>query len=124
MQTKKRQNKHLLTAAVGIASVSYVGALTGCADVDPEQDGADLPQEDDSDPDLAQASQALVVGTTATAVILKPLPASGNLMGPDTPTLPGGGVIIRYPIPVGNLMVVPLDKLQVADLAAIGVGAP
>jgi hypothetical protein len=133
----KRKGRQLLVAAVGIASVSYVGTIQGCADVDSSEEpneGALIADEEAGE--LGESQQALSVGTavlnnqaairaTDLSAILKRggLPGSGNLMpgpgGVDIGGIGGGGVIIKVPIPVGNLMATPIGDEVAIDPAAL-----
>lgn len=137
IRQNKRKGRQLLVAAVGIASVSYVGTIQGCADVDSSEEsteGALVAHEEASE--LGESEQALSVGTatlnnqaairaTDLSAILKRggLPGSGNLMpgpgGADIGGVGGGGVIIKVPIPVGNLMVTPVEDQVAIDPAAL-----
>jgi hypothetical protein len=121
IRQNKRKGRPLLIAAVGLASVSYVGTLEGCADIDPageQSEGLDKVVDDVAE-GVSQSQQALSVSNAAiNQAIFKPrLPPSGNLMpGPaGTAIGGGGGVIIKVPIPVGNLMapVEPIDPVAV-----------
>jgi hypothetical protein len=129
IRQNKRKGRQLLVAAVGIASVSYVGTIQGCADVDSsdaQNDGAESASESAPE-DVAQSQQALTISNTAintsvNAALLKRLPPSGNLMpGPAVTTAIGGisGAVIKVPIPVGNLMVTPVDEIKAVDVAAL-----
>lgn len=133
----KRKGRQLLVAAVGIASVSYVGTIQGCADTGPEEElGEGSLAAEQAPEDVAGSSQALNAtqavdsrAISAQAAISNKifkwggLPGSGNLMptpgGTTTGGIPGGGVIvIDGPIPVGNLMVTPVDQVAI-DQATI-----
>ena len=136
----KRRGRQLLVAAVGIASVSYVGAIQGCADTGPEEELGEGLLIAEDDPEVAGSQQALTVKQTLNAQavsaqsiaaqILKRggMPSSGNLMptpgGTDPGGLPaggfpGGGVIVIDDIPpVGNLMATPIDQVAI-DPAAL-----
>jgi hypothetical protein len=123
----KRPGRQLLVAAIGIASVSYVGALNGCADVEPgDEEGVGAAQAAEGEGDLAETQQALTVHTDLSATQYKPLQPSGNLMpGPDLGThidITVKPVVIKVPIPVGNLMapVEPGPAIQL-DTAALAV---
>lgn len=136
IRQNKGKGRQLLVAAVGIASVSYVGTIQGCADVDSSEEaneGALVANEEAGE--IGEAQQALKVGTavlsnqaairaTDLSAILKRggLPGSGNLMpgpgGIDTGG-GGGGVIIKVPIPVGNLMVTPVGDQVAIDLVTL-----
>lgn len=121
---RKRVSKKLLVAALGVATVSYMGS-TGCApDSDtgePELGDNSAPYDDETAPEIGSAQQNLnvtAVGTAQSAAIVntpikvyKPkIPGSGNLMPP-----PGDIVIIDSkdgpvfdPLPgSGNLMAPP-----------------
>lgn len=134
----KRKGRQLLVAAVGIASVSYVGTIQGCAGGDPseEQNEGALASEDEL-ADIADSEQALTVSNqlvnanqavTANQQLINKfkwggLPGSGNLMpgpgGVDIGGGGGGGVIIKVPIPVGNLMVTPIEDQVAIDQATL-----
>jgi hypothetical protein len=125
---KKRKGRQLLVAAVGIASVSYVGTLQGCADVDPSDEGTEgsPSAEVSSSEDVGQSQQALTssaaAATSVSATLYRPLPPSGNLMpGPVLDPKIVGPIVIKVPIPVGNLMVVPVDQLTAPEAVQAGV---
>lgn len=119
-----------MVAAVGIASVSYVGTIQGCAGDDPSEESPEgaLQAENETE-GLAESQQALSldrqVATQASAATVQVsaavlkyggIPGSGNLMAPDGPG-GGGGVIIKVPLPVGNLMVSPVgDPIVGAEI--------
>lgn len=134
----KRKGRQLLVAAVGIASVSYVATIQGCADTGPEEELGDGPfvAEDGAD-EIAASQQALTVAnqsldsravsaqSTIVSEIYKGggMPSSGNLMPTPGGTYPGGvpgGVIVIEDLrPVGNLMATPeLDRVAI-DPAAL-----
>jgi hypothetical protein len=107
MQTssqRKRAGKRLLVAAIGVATVSFVGAQSGCA---PDTDDLDARDEtsapyDDEGAAPSVSDQSL----TSSAARLK-LPQSGNLLPP--PGIDPGTVVLPpkgFP-PSGNLMAPP-----------------
>ncbi len=136
----KRKGRQLLVAAVGIASVSYVGTIQGCADTGPEEELGEGQLVADEAPEIGEAQQALaakqavdaraVSAQSIAAQILKRggMPSSGNLMptpggtdpgGLPAGSFPGGGVIVIDDIPpVGNLMATPIDQVAI-DPAAL-----
>ena len=72
-------------AAIGVASVSYVGVQSGCApDSDVSEDGPSksaAPGEDDNvTPDVAE--NALTISATQAEALRRPLSTSGNLVPP------------------------------------------
>jgi hypothetical protein len=110
---RKRARKHLLVAAMGVATVSYVSTQSGCA---PGGDGLDEDPSasapyDDEQPSIGVAEQALgnaIANPTGAAQIAKNpikivLPPVGNLMAPPVGNL-------MAPPPVGNLMAPPIVK--------------
>ena len=104
-----------MVAAVGIASVSYVGSIQGCAGDDPGEESADgVIQAENEEDGLAESQQALTldreIATQAIPKVIKygGLPGSGNLMAPDGNIGGGSGGGIKVPLPVGNLMVSPV----------------
>lgn len=99
--TRKRTHKQLLLAAVGVATVSFVGAQGGCAASTDEGSEDDAPYDDEED----QADSP--VGSTEQA--LTPNPEADILVRDHNLQL----VRFRWPIPVGNLMVTPIDRLDV-----------
>lgn len=114
VQAKKRKGRPLLVAAVGIASVSYLGTIQGCADVEPTDEEAQTVASDEPE-DVAQTQQALTVKPVDSAILInKRLPPVGNLMpGPGGIDIGGGGGgVIVVPIPVGNLMVTPVTPID------------
>lgn len=136
IRQNKRKGRQLLVAAVGIASVSYVGTIQGCADTGPEeQQGEDALVADQDPEELGESAQSLNATlqavdaralSTQSALYEKifkygGLPGSGNLMptpgGTDPGGIPGGRVIIDVPIPVGNLMVTPVDQVAIDEAA-------
>jgi hypothetical protein len=132
----KRKGRQLLVAAVGIASVSYVGTIQGCADTGPEEELGEGSLVAEDVPEVAESQQALVVSHQAidaravsaqsiAVQILKRggMPSSGNLMptpgGTDPGGLPGGVIVIDDIPPVGNLMATPeIDQVAI-DPAAL-----
>ena len=115
----KHTGRRLLVAAVGIASVSFVGSIQACAGDDPSaEDGeGSLVAEDDAE-GLDDSQQALTIGsqTTLGTKLIKygGIPGSGNLMAPGGGDVGGGGGgVITVDPPVGNLMVTPVDDIAV-----------
>jgi hypothetical protein len=114
----KHTGRRLLVAAVGIASVSFVGSIQACAGDDPSaEDGeGSLVAEDDAE-GLDDSQQALTISQTATlgTKLIKygGIPGSGNLMAPGGGDVGGGGGVITIDPPVGNLMGTPVDDIAV-----------
>ena len=115
VKRSKQRGRRLLVAAVGLASVSYVGTLQGCAGDDLAEESPDgvLAAENEED-GLGESQQALTldpqVATQVSSKLLKygGIPGSGNLMAPDGNIGGGSGGGIKVPLPVGNLMVSPV----------------
>jgi hypothetical protein len=120
---RKRASKHLLVAAMGVATVSYVSTQSGCApdtDVADEDPSNGAPYDDEA-PVIDSAEQALSVSASAASatniqVLTAPkivLPPVGNLMAPPVGNLMAPPVvkppIVVVPVlpPVGNLMAPP-----------------
>jgi hypothetical protein len=119
VERNKQRGRRLLVAAVGLASVSYVGTIQGCAGDDPAEESAEGALEAENAAEgLAESQQALtldqqVASQSASqlgAKLIKygGLPGSGNLMAPDGNIGGGAGGGIKVPLPVGNLMVSPV----------------
>lgn len=116
---RKRASKHLLVAAMGVATVSYVSTQSGCApdtDMSEDEQAASSAPYDDEGP--AVSEQALSIGTglsQGTTIVVGPkivLPPVGNLMAPPVgnlmaPPIVKPPVVIVLP-PVGNLMPPPV----------------
>ena len=115
----KHAGRRLLVAAVGIATVSFVGSIQACAGEDPSEEGSEGALAADDDPEgLADSEQALTFTPRVSTQIGKVLkyggiPGSGNLMAPDDGTGGIGGGGIKIDPPVGNLMVTPVDEIAV-----------
>lgn len=129
---RKRAGRPLLVAAIGVATVSYVGTQSGCADTaTPEDEQSTAPYDDE--PALGVSQQGLSIATSAAQaaqrsaangalrgdITIKPdkvFPPSGNLMPPpgDGPVVGpvGGGVFEPIPFPPGNLMAPPIEELE------------
>jgi hypothetical protein len=107
-QQRKRAGKRLLAAAIGVASVSYVGTQSGCApDASDEELGTSAAAEDDSvTPDVAE--NALIKAPELE--LQRALPTSGNLVPPQniSQIAISRDAVIAVPIkvfpPSGNLM--------------------
>lgn len=112
----KRTRAHLLVAAIGVATVSYVGA-SGCApDTDADEaeheEATSEPSEETSDGQLGSTREGLSVSpaleTTALQRITIPLP-TGNLVPPPPYEVDLGSVVVKNPFPPsGNLMAPPV----------------
>jgi len=150
MQTssqRKRAGKRLLVAAIGVATVSFVGAESGCA---PDVDDVDAPDEssapyDDEGATPSVSDQSLTLsngrlsipqsgnllpppGSGSGTVVIPPkgFPPSGNLMAPPGVYEPP---IVVGPVlpPSGNLMPpiqIKLEAAQLEQLQAVEVIAP
>ncbi|HEX6240956.1 MAG TPA: hypothetical protein VFZ61_08680 [Polyangiales bacterium] len=126
VERSKQRGRRLLVAAVGLASVSYVGTIQGCAGDDPAEDNGEGALEAQNDEEgLAESQRALTldrqVSTDLSTQIIKygGLPGSGNLMAPDG-NVGGGSGGIKVPLPVGNLMVSPVgDPIAPETLQAV-----
>jgi hypothetical protein len=125
---RKRARKHLLMAAMGVATVSYITTQSGCA---PDADAADEEttaayDDEQAAPEVSEQGQALrtTLSTDITSVPIKiiVLPPVGNLMAPPVGNLMAPPVIkdpIVVPVlpPVGNLMPPPvLETVSVDEL--------
>ncbi len=125
MKTKsqrKRAHRPLLIAALGVATVSYVGTQSGCApDGDASEDElgtSSAPYDDDEKSELGSSQQALSISASAVQasnvatlqpVKVVPVPV-GNLMAPPVGNL-------MAPPPVGNLMPPPvLEPVEVVPV--------
>jgi hypothetical protein len=120
---RKRASKHLLVAAMGVATVSYVSTQSGCApdtDVADEDPSNGAPYDDEA-PVIDSAEQALSVSATNIQVLTAPkivLPPVGNLMAPPVGNLMAPPVVkppvVVVPVlpPVGNLMAPPVLEIE------------
>jgi hypothetical protein len=86
--TRPRFARKLLTASIGVATVSYVTAVTSC--------GGDTNATTDAAPDDANAERAVVVGNLA------PVPTDAQLMDASQ-------FDVREDFIVGNLVLIPTD---------------
>jgi hypothetical protein len=109
--TRKRAHKQLLLAAIGVATVSFVGAQSGCAASTDQSDEDDAPYDDEEE----QADAP--VGSTQQALTDQALaqPALSDNLSTDILVRDRNLELARWrwPIPVGNLMVVPVDRFDV-----------
>lgn len=125
---RKHVSKRLLVAAIGVATVSYVGTQSGCAagtDTPDDESASIAPYDDEAEPQVASSEQAVTLSAAAksaasTTLTAHPrLPPVGNLVPP-----PGlGDIVIKppikipVPIPVGNLMAPPpVGTVVIQDL--------
>jgi hypothetical protein len=121
----KHTGRRLLVAAVGIATVSFVGSIQACAGDDPSEEGSEGALAAEDDPEgLDDSQQALTISSQAATLGTKlikygGIPGSGNLMAPGGGNVGGGGGgVITVDPPVGNLMVTPVDDIAV-DLSQL-----
>jgi len=107
MQTssqRKRAGKRLLVAAIGVATVSFVGAESGCA---PDSDQVDARDESSAPYDDEGATPSVSDQSLTISGGRLKIPQSGNLLPP--PGIDPGTVVLPpkgFP-PSGNLMAPP-----------------
>ena len=120
---RKRAGKHLLVAAMGVATVSYVTTQSGCA---PDTDATDAQQStapyDDEEvtPDVSEQALRTTIATDALSVptTIVVIPPVGNLMAPPVGNLVAPPVIkdpiVVVPVlpPVGNLVPPPVRQYE------------
>jgi hypothetical protein len=119
----KRASKRLLVAAIGVATVSYVGTQSGCApDSDAsEDDTGENPSAYDDESVIPEVSEQAL---STSGSELQFLPTSGNLLPPPHLGSRAGGVVVVEPSkvvlpPSGNLMAPP-----VVETVVVGIPVP
>jgi hypothetical protein len=108
--TRKRAGKRLLVAALGVATVSYVGTQSGCAagsDAGEETGSEEVAPYDDEEPEIERSAQALEATVSIRAIDKVKIPGLvhpvGNLLPP----------------PVGNLLAPPIKVIRDLEAAAV-----
>jgi hypothetical protein len=123
VERSKQRGRRLLVAAVGLASVSYVGTIQGCAGDDPaEETGEGALEAENEEEGLAESQRALTLDRPVSTQVIKygGIPGTGNLMAPGGNVGGGSGGTIKVPLPVGNLMVSPVgDPIAPEILEAV-----